>query len=108
MTAMKDVLEKSVSERILGTPFGHFLTVQLMVVNSFQLDDLCGRFISNYTFELKKKEVRETVEDVGKILSIPYKGTPIDLNRASNDTQLWRKFFEKGRRTKGRLATTIS
>ncbi|KMZ62481.1 hypothetical protein ZOSMA_45G00200 [Zostera marina] len=109
MTTMKDVVfEESVSERILGTPFGHFFRVQPMVVNNFQLDDLCGRFIGNYTFQLKKKEVRVTVEDVGKILSIPYKGTPIDLNRASNDTELWRKFSEKSRRTNGRRATAIS
>ncbi|KMZ64352.1 hypothetical protein ZOSMA_374G00180 [Zostera marina] len=109
VTLMKDVvLEESAVERILETPFGHFLNVQPMVVNNFQLDDLCGKFLSKYTFELKKKEVRMTIEDVGKILSIPYRGTPIDLVRANNDTDLWRKFFDKGRKSRGRRATAIS
>lgn len=109
ITVMKDVvLEESAVERILETPFGHFLNVQPMVVNNFQLDDLCGKFLSKYTFELKKKEVRMTIEDVGKILSIPYRGTPIDLVRANNDTDLWRKFFDKGRKSRGRRATAIS
>ncbi|KMZ58953.1 hypothetical protein ZOSMA_71G00240 [Zostera marina] len=109
ITTMKDVIfEKSVMERILGTPFGHFLDAQPMVVNNFQLDDLCGRFVSNYSFALKKKQVRVIVEDVGKIPLIPYRGTPVDLVRANNDTTLWNKFFEKGRRTKGRCASIIT
>lgn len=66
MTAMKDVtLETTVMEKIRVTPFGHMLIFQPMVVNSFQLDNLCGRYVSNYTFELKKKMIRLTVEDVG-------------------------------------------
>lgn len=80
-----------------------------MVVNTFQLDDLCERFLEKYTFQVKKKELRVTVEDVGKILSIPYIGTPIDLSCASNDTDLWRKFFDKGKSsTKGRRASAIT
>lgn len=112
MTAMKDVtLETTVMEKIRVTPFGHMLIFQPMVVNSFQLDNLCGRYVSNYTFKLKKKMIRLTVEDVGIFLSIPYVGTPVDLSRqsqASNDTPLWRKYFQKKRTTMGRPGTAIS
>lgn len=50
-----------------------------LVVNNFQLKDLCGRYIGNYTFELKKKKLRVIVEDVAKFLNLLSSGPKIKL-----------------------------
>lgn len=52
-----------------------------MVANNYQVDDLFGQYVGKYN--LKKKVLRLTVEDVGKILSLPYDGFPINLSRTS-------------------------
>lgn len=60
--AMKKIaLEDKVVQRIYESPFGHFLVIGKLVVNNFQLNDFCGRYVGHYTFELKKKRLRVIV-----------------------------------------------
>lgn len=43
-----------------------------MIVNTYQLDVLCGRYVGKNTIHMEKKDLRITSKDVGKMLSIPY------------------------------------
>lgn len=55
-------------ERFKGTLFGHFLDIREMVMNNYQFDDLYGRYVGKYNFNLNGKVVRMNVENAGKIL----------------------------------------
>ncbi|KMZ76173.1 hypothetical protein ZOSMA_105G00010, partial [Zostera marina] len=76
--------------------FGQFLQKSNVVVNSYHLDDLVGRYIGNYAFKLKDKVIIMTIKDVGNILDIPSTGLPIFVGRdddTSHETRFWKKYF---------------
>lgn len=76
--------------------FGHFLRNCNIVVNSYHLDDLVGRYIGNFEFKLKDKVVKFTVEGVSQILVIPSVGLPINITRdddCTHETVFWQKYF---------------
>lgn len=50
-----------------------------LAVDSYLLDDICGRYISNDTFWLGSKELVCTYEDFGRILDFSYRGTKVDI-----------------------------
>lgn len=65
-------------------------------MNSYHLDDLVGRYIGNYEFQIKDKVLRITEEDVGRIIGLPFNGSEICVGREddmSHDTKFWKKYF---------------
>lgn len=66
-----------------------------MVNSSYHLDDLVGRYIGNYEFQVKDKVLKITLEDVGHILGISFTGRPILVDREddTSETEFWKKYF---------------
>ncbi|KMZ66392.1 hypothetical protein ZOSMA_29G00410 [Zostera marina] len=76
--------------------FGHFLQNSNIAVNSYHLDDLVGRYIGNFEFQLKDKVFKFKVNDASQILGIPCVGKAINVTRdedCSHETQFWHKYF---------------
>ncbi|KMZ68278.1 hypothetical protein ZOSMA_242G00020 [Zostera marina] len=76
--------------------FDQFLQSVDLNVNSYNLDDMIGRYIGNYQFHLKDKILRVTLKDIGFIFSLPYSGAVIQVSRKYDieyATPLWRKYF---------------
>ncbi|KMZ74383.1 hypothetical protein ZOSMA_12G00690 [Zostera marina] len=76
--------------------FGHFLRNSNISVNSYHLDDLVGRYIGNFVFQLKDKCIQFKINDVSQILGIPSMGKPIIVNNdedCSHETMFWHKYF---------------
>lgn len=81
-------------------PFGHFLDVGHLIVNNYQLDDRCGRYVRNYYFNLRSKimKMTMTIEDVGMILGLPRKGIEInffgkEIGISHDETKFFKNFF---------------
>lgn len=83
-------------DSVVKLGFGHFLHNANVVVNSYHLDNLVGRYIGNFEFQVKDKVLKMSVEDVGHILGISYTGRPIYVGReddTSHQTVFWKKYF---------------
>lgn len=68
----------------MNTLFYHFLRSPTLIVDSWLLDDICGKYIVNDTFQLGTKQLVCTNEDFVCILGLSYRGTTIDPRGGSN------------------------
>lgn len=76
-------MSDNVRMKIFSTTFHHFMHSPPLEVDFYLLDDICGRYISDYMFQLGSKQLVCTVEDFGWILGLPYQGTMVDIHEFS-------------------------
>lgn len=86
-------------QKILSTPFSHFLEFKSkIIVDNSLLDDCCRCWVSRDTFLFGQSfgtKVHFTTSEVGEILNIPHGGRPMDFKRGDYKTTFYHKHLYK-------------